>query len=128
MRNRIDHWCTVEQGNPNPQVHHSSGKLSEASFPTGTVDSRVRISLSPLNTNDGFCIYVVKKKVLISCAVTVQLICTFVFAYAKSRFCRDDFRSEYHGRKLLIQPKLARNYEFSVRNFSKIFNEIYIFV
>ena len=54
MRNRIDHWCTVEPGNPNPRVHRSSGKLGEASFPTGTVDPRVGISLSPLNTNDGF--------------------------------------------------------------------------
>ena len=33
VRNRIDHWCTVEPGNPNP---------------------RVGISLSPLNTNDRF--------------------------------------------------------------------------
>ena len=54
VRNRIDHWCTVEPGNPNPRVHRSSGKLGEASFPTGTVDPRVGISLSPLNTNDGF--------------------------------------------------------------------------
>ena len=54
VRNRIDHWCTVEPGNPNPRVQRSSGKLGEASFPTGTVDPRVGISLSPLNTNDGF--------------------------------------------------------------------------
>ena len=54
VRNRIDHWCTVEPGNPNPRVHCSSGKLGKASFPTGTVDPRVGISLSPLNTNDGF--------------------------------------------------------------------------
>ena len=54
VRNRIDHLCTVEPGNPNPRVHRSSGKLGEASFPTGTVDPRVGISLSPLNTNDGF--------------------------------------------------------------------------
>ena len=54
VRNRIDHWCTVKPGNPNPRVHRSSGKLGEASFPTGTVDPRVGISLSPLNTNDGF--------------------------------------------------------------------------
>ena len=32
------------------------------------------------------CIYVAKTKGLISCAVAKQLICTFVFAYAKSRF------------------------------------------
>ena len=54
VRNRIDHWCTMEPGNLNPRVHRSSGKLGEASFPTGTVDPRVGISLSPLNTNDGF--------------------------------------------------------------------------
>ena len=30
-----------------------------------------------------------KKKTLISCAFTAQLICVFVFAYAKSRFCYD---------------------------------------
>ena len=34
-------------------------------------------------------IYVAKTKALISCGITVQLICTFVFAYAKSRFPRD---------------------------------------
>ena len=45
VRNRIDHWCTVEPGNPNPRVHRSSGKLG---------DPRDGIFLSPLNTNDGF--------------------------------------------------------------------------
>ena len=30
-----------------------------------------------------------KTKALISCAVTAQLICAFVFAYAKSRFSRN---------------------------------------
>ena len=30
-----------------------------------------------------------KTKALISCVVTTQLICAFVFAYAKSRFCHD---------------------------------------
>ena len=51
---RIHYWCTVEPGNPYPWVHRSSGKLGKASFRTGTVDPRVGISLSPLNTNDGF--------------------------------------------------------------------------
>ena len=32
------------QGNPNSRVHHSSGKLGFAEFPTGTVDPRVGIS------------------------------------------------------------------------------------
>ena len=34
-------------------------------------------------------IYAAKTKSLISCAVFAQLICAFVFAYAKSRFCHD---------------------------------------
>ena len=34
-------------------------------------------------------IYVVKTKGLISCVVTAQLSCAFVFAYAKSRFSHD---------------------------------------
>ena len=37
----------------------------------------------------GRTIYVVKTKVLFSCTATMQLICTFVFAYAKSRFFHD---------------------------------------
>ena len=35
-------------------------------------------------------IYVTKTKALISCAVTAQLICVFVFAYAKSRFSHNE--------------------------------------
>ena len=34
-------------------------------------------------------ISVAKIKALIGCAVTAQLICAFVFAYAKSRFSHD---------------------------------------
>ena len=34
-------------------------------------------------------IYVAKTKALIRCAVTAQLICLFVFAYAKSSFSHD---------------------------------------
>ena len=34
-------------------------------------------------------VYVAKTKVLISCAIIAQLICTFVFAYKKSRFSHD---------------------------------------
>ena len=33
--------------------------------------------------------YVANTKGLISCMVTAQLICTFAFAYAKSRFSHD---------------------------------------
>ena len=35
-------------------------------------------------------IYVAKTKALISCAVTAQLICVFVFAFAKSRFSHNE--------------------------------------
>ena len=46
--------------------------------------------LLPRDTANGDCTYhVVKTKALISCAVTVQLICAFVFTYAKSRFSYD---------------------------------------
>ena len=34
-------------------------------------------------------VYVAKTKALITCTVTTQLICVFVFAYAKSRFSHD---------------------------------------
>ena len=34
--------------------------------------------------------YVAKTKALIGCVVTAQLICVFVFAYAKSRFSHDE--------------------------------------
>ena len=37
----------------------------------------------------GLSIYVAKTKVLISSVFTVQLICAFVFAYAKSMFSHD---------------------------------------
>ena len=38
----------------------------------------------------GVCtIYVAKTKALMSCVVTAQLICAFVFAYAKNRFSHD---------------------------------------
>ena len=56
----------MEPGNPNPRVHRSSGKLGEALFPTGSVDPRVGISLSPLNTNDGFSLSGVQEKEVIA--------------------------------------------------------------
>ena len=37
----------------------------------------------------GCTIYLAKTKALISCMVTAQLICVFVFTYAKSRFSHD---------------------------------------
>ena len=33
--------------------------------------------------------YIAKTKALISCSVTAQLICAFVFAYAKSKLFQD---------------------------------------
>ena len=41
-------------GKSQPSGPPFSGKLGNALFHTGTVDPRVGISLSPLNTNDGF--------------------------------------------------------------------------
>ena len=38
---------------------------------------------------EGLIIYSTKSKALISCANPAQLICVFVFAYAKSRFSHD---------------------------------------
>ena len=37
-------------------------------------------------------IRIAETKVLISCAVTAQLICVFVFAYAKSQFSHNEAR------------------------------------
>ena len=37
-----------------------------------------------------FTIYVAKTKALISCAVTAQLICSFVYTYAKIRFSHNE--------------------------------------
>ena len=54
-------------------------------------------------------IYVVKTKVLISCAVTAQLICTFVvFAYVKTGFSHDmaHMRLDDCGQTLLLLPYL----------------------
>ena len=36
-----------------------------------------------------FTMYVAKSKTVISCVVTAQLICVFVFTYVKSRFSHD---------------------------------------
>ena len=48
----------------------------------------VKTVYPPTNTVCGGYKYVAKTKVLISCTVTAQLICTFV-AYAKSRFLQN---------------------------------------
>ena len=41
------------------------------------------------------CIYIVKTKALISCKVTGQLICAFVFSFAKSRISHDRAQITY---------------------------------
>ena len=43
-------------------------------------------------------IYVGKTKVLIRCLITAQLICVFVWAYAKSRFSHDASQMSLHIR------------------------------
>ena len=47
-------------------------------------------------------IRIAKTKVLISCAVTVRLICIFVFAYAKSWFSHNEAQFVYHIQKSFI--------------------------
>ena len=44
--------------------------------------------MSDLESVEGL-FYVAKTKALISCAVTAQLICAFVFAYEKNSFSHD---------------------------------------
>ena len=57
------------------------GELGEASFPTGTVDPRDRISLSQLNTNDGFSLSYTDKKKQISDAMGYKLhVCVIIMA------------------------------------------------
>ena len=38
----------------------------------------------------GIVLYVVRTKAVICCAVTAQLICAFVYAYAKTRFSHEE--------------------------------------
>ena len=57
-------------------------------FPTRS-DTNRAVQPQKLAKGWKFRIYVAKTKELISCAVTAQLICVFVFAYAKSRFSHD---------------------------------------
>ena len=64
--------------------------------------------------------YAAKTKALISCAITAQLICTFVFAYLKSRFSHDaahetsvqtfaNFESLYNCKVVLVIPELIQS-------------------
>ena len=58
--------------------------------PVFGVFNQVGHKLGCTATEDGIVtIYVVKKKMLMSCRVTMQMICAFVFVYAKSRFFYD---------------------------------------
>ena len=52
--NRIDHWCSVGTGKSQPEAPPLQWETRLALFPTGTVDPRVGIFLSQLNTNDQF--------------------------------------------------------------------------
>ena len=56
---------------------------------TTTQDGQ-RHEISDLGSRGIVTIYVAKTKALISFAVTVKLICVFVFAYAKSRFSHNE--------------------------------------
>ena len=63
------------------QVRHKLGC-------TATEDNK-RLEILDLGKTVIVLSYVVKTKAQISCAVTAQLICVFVFAYAKRRFSHD---------------------------------------
>ena len=60
------------------QVRHKPGCT--------TTEDAERLEISDLGSRG-----IAKTKALISCAVTAQLICVFVFAYAKSRFSHNVF-------------------------------------
>ena len=53
--------------------------------------------------------YVAKMKALISCVVTAQMICTFLFAHAKSRFshCPAHFQEDFMH-TLCLSPLQAK--------------------
>ena len=57
--------------------------------PTQTRLYNYRLEISDSGKLRDCTIYLAKTKALISCVVTAQLICSFVFAYAKSRFSHD---------------------------------------
>ena len=62
------------------QVRHKPG--------CAMIEDGLRLEISDLGSK-GIVLSVLRKKVLISCAVTAQLICILVFACAKSRFSQD---------------------------------------
>ena len=64
------------------QVRHKYGC-------TATEDG-YRLEISDLGSRRNVLSVYLKTKVLISCVVSAQLICSFVFAYAKSRFSHEE--------------------------------------
>ena len=104
-----------EQDKYHAQLCTVSTKLMQTNWamlrgPTQTGLCRHRIWLEARNKMRNCTIYVAKTKVLISCAVTVQLICGFVFAYAKGRSCHDaaplylSKKREKNGCKMTKKP------------------------
>ena len=57
-------------------------------------DDVKRLEISNLESRRTY--HVVKRKALISCAITTQVICAFDFAYAKSRFSHDVAQMEVY--------------------------------
>ena len=55
-----------------------------------TTEDGLRLEIFGFRKKRDCTIFVVKTKVLVSCAVTAQLICTFIFTYAKIRFSHDE--------------------------------------
>ena len=60
-----------------------------------------------------------KTKVLISCAITAQLICTFVFTYAKGRFSHD---TSHKLKVLMLLISSITNTSFLSTHTSHIFS------
>ena len=59
--------------------------------------------------------HVVKTKALISCAVTTQLICGFIFTYAKSKF----LMTQLNFLNFVSARSLKRQGEFSDKGFDE---------
>ena len=76
-------------------------------------------------------IYVAKTKALISCAVTTQLICVFVFAFAKSRFSHNEAHIiiyiNRHNRRADKNPYLGdrrADSQFLHKNLKLLFSQL----
>ena len=64
-------------------------------------------------------IYVVKTKALISWAVTMHLICAFVFAYTKIRFSNEAAHTLYSEMKDLTQFVISFHFEVYIQSKGK---------